>query len=232
MIAWVEFAAALPPQETEVVTTQTLWSFLASGGPVMFPLAALSVVATAFAFERYLRLRRSHVLPKAVGEALELVEAGKLEPARARAEASRSPGGRILLAGLRRRGFPLDQVEAAMEDQGQKELERLRAPIRPIQLIGNLAPLLGLLGTVIGISEAFHRVVKTGMGKPEHLASGIEQALTTTICGLIVAIPALLVAAHLQGKVRRLMLVADERLAPAVEQIAARGAGGAESDAA
>ena len=98
----------------------------------------------------------------------------------------------------------------------------MSAPIRPIQLIGNIAPLMGLLGTVIGISEAFHRVVKTGMGKPEHLAGGIEQALTTTICGLVVAIPALLVAAHLNSKVRRLMLYVDERVAPAVELLAER----------
>lgn len=209
-------------QVSEVVSTQTLWDFLVSGGPVMVPIGICSVVVFAFTMERYLRLRRSFVCPGATEDVLESVRSGRFDEARAQAENLRSPSGRILLAGLRRQGFAVEEVERVMEDQGNKEMERLRAPVRPIQLIGNIAPLMGLLGTVIGISEAFHRVVKTGMGKPENLAAGIEQALTTTIAGLVVAIPALLVAAHLSGRVRKLMLQTDEVVAPMVEFVARR----------
>ncbi len=223
MMSWLNALSLSIAQEAEVVSTQTFWSFLESGGPVMVPIAICSVAAVAFAMERYLRLRRSVVCPAAqTDEAIDLIRNGQWDAARERAESLRCASGRILVAGLRRRGYVLEEVERAMEDQGHKELERMSAPIRPIQLIGNIAPLMGLLGTVIGISEAFHRVVKTGMGKPEHLAGGIEQALTTTICGLVVAIPALLVAAHLNSKVRRLMLYVDERVAPAVELLAER----------
>ncbi len=220
MILNTIFAAT--PQISEVVSTQTLWEFLASGGPVMVPIGICSVVVLAFTMERYLRLRRANVCPGVTQDAIELVRSGRFDEARARAENMRSPSGRILLAGLRRQGFAVEEVERVMEDQGLKEMERLRAPIRPIQLIGNIAPLMGLLGTVIGISEAFHWVVKTGMGKPENLAAGIEQALTTTIAGLIVAIPALLVAAHLGGRVRKLMLHTDDVTSPVVELVARR----------
>lgn len=223
-------SATIPQEAAEVVSTQTLWQFLESGGPVMIPIGVCSVIVVALAMERYLRLRSSLVCPRGIDEAVDSVRNGDLDEARARAENLRAPAGRILLAGLRREGFRLDEVEHAMEDQGSKELEKLEAPIRPIKLIGNIAPLMGLLGTVIGISEAFHRVVRTGMGKPENLAAGIEEALTTTIAGLVVAIPALLIAAHLSGRVRKLLLATDEKLSPSVELIARRLEG--KSDAA
>ena len=103
-----------------------------------------------------------------------------------------------------------------------KEIERLRHNIRPLSVIGGVAPLLGLLGTVLGIAEAFHRVAQAGMGKPEVLAGGIEIALTTTIVGLCIAIPSILAASWLQGRVRRLILHVDERLAGVVEHLARR----------
>src|SRR5690606_19527895 len=134
----------------------------------------------------------------------------------------RSFGARVLAAGLRRLGHPLREVEGAMADQAAKEIEKLRRNIRPLVLIGGIAPLLGLLGTVLGIAEAFRRVSQAGMGKPEVLAGGIELALTTTIAGLCVAIPAMVVAAWLQGRVRALVLWADERLQPAIDAIARR----------
>ncbi len=208
------------PQGTEVVTTQTLWEYLQSGGPVMVPLVLCSVVAMAFAMERYLRLRRRVVCPTGVADAVQLVHDGRVDEAIHAAEAASSPGGRILLAGLRRSGFSIEDIERAIEDQGQKEMQRLQAPVRGLSLIANVSPLLGLLGTVIGIAEAFHRVVDSGLGKPEHLAVGIEQALTTTVVGLVIAIPAMLVAAHLHAKVRRLMLHTDETIAPVVEPLA------------
>lgn len=217
--------------QNEVVTKQSLWEFLASGGPVMIPIGLCSVVAFGLAMERYLRVRRGRICPSSMREAVAALQQGRFDDAHALAEKSRSPAGRILLAGLRRRGFTLEEVERVMEDQGRKELDRLHVPIRPIAIIANVAPLLGLLGTVLGIAEAFHQVVLTGMGKPENLAAGIEVALTTTIAGLIVAIPAMLVAAHLGGRVRRLMLHTDDVLAPAVEPLAARPAA-EDSDAA
>jgi biopolymer transport protein ExbB len=109
-----------------------------------------------------------------------------------------------------------------MQDQGIKENEKLRGRIRPLVVIANVTPLLGLLGTVLGIMEAFSRVVKTGLGKPEHLAGGIEEALVTTFAGLAVAIPAMLIAAWLTGRVRRFLLLADETVSPAVESLAQR----------
>ncbi|MCB9881559.1 MAG: MotA/TolQ/ExbB proton channel family protein [Planctomycetes bacterium] len=203
-------------------TVQTVWDFLSSGGPVMIPIALCSLVAVAFTLERLRTLTRSRVIPARLEEAEAKLGAGDHEGAKTILEEMNAPASRILLAGMRRQGHPVRAVEVAMEDQAHKELEKLRGNNRTLHLIAGVAPLLGLLGTVLGIQEAFHRVVKTKMGEPEMLASGIEVALVTTIAGLCVAIPTMLIAAHFSGKSRRLMLACDERLAPWVERLAGK----------
>lgn len=205
----------------EVVASQSVWDFLSSGGTIMIPIAICSIVALAFFMERYLNLKESKVLPDRLGEAISLLGDGKAKMAASLARDLDSPASRVLQAGLRREGYPLQDVERGMEDQAQKEMNRLRANIRPLTLVANISPLLGLLGTVIGIQSAFQRV-KVGLGKPEELAEGIETALVTTIAGLCVAIPALLLAAYLSTKVRKLMESMDEVLAPTVEKLAAK----------
>ncbi len=205
------------------VSVTTFGEFFASGGPIMYVIAAASVVVVAFAIERLLALRKARVSPPGLTEVVESMRDGRFDDAATRVQegdVAETAGGRILAAGLRRRGLRVAEVESAMEDQAHKEADRLRAGIRPITLMANVAPLLGLLGTVVGIAEAFHRVVRAGLGKPENLAAGIETALTTTIAGLAVAIPAMLIAAWLQGKVRRLILHVDDTVAPAVELLA------------
>lgn len=213
------------PAPEGVVTVQTFGEFLAAGGPVMIPIALCSVVVAGLALERYLNLTRGRMLSRSVDEAMDLLRSGHSQQALDVVEANKTAGARILAAGIRRQGFAVRDVERAMEDQAHKEADKLRSNIRPLTLIAAVAPLIGLFGTVVGIAEAFHRVVRTGMGKPENLAAGIEMALTTTIAGLAVAIPTMIIAAHLQGRVRKLLLVTDEKLAPAVESLAGGGGG-------
>lgn len=214
-------ALAFPQGQDGETTVQTLWDFLSSGAPVMIPIAICSMLALALSFERWRGVRRSRVLSSKIDEIEAAMNKGDFDAAIQACEADESSMARILRAGLRRRGHAIAAVETAMEDQAAKELEKLRSNIRALQVIASVAPLLGLLGTVLGIQEAFHRVVKTKMGEPEMLASGIEVALVTTIAGLCVAIPTMLVAAHFSNKSRRLMLSCDERLAPWVERLAA-----------
>lgn len=205
-----------PLQGHTAVTT--IGEFFAAGGELMWPILGCSVVVLGLSIERYYTLRRSNLLPPAVQGAIEQVLAGG-EPDPAGLD--RSAAGRALAAGLRRRGLPLPDVERAMADQLHKESARLRGNVRGISLMAAVAPLLGLLGTVLGIAEAFATVEQTGMGKPEFLAAGIKVALYTTIFGLGVAIPATLLAEHLGGRVRSRLLMVAEALDPAIERLAA-----------
>ncbi len=200
-------------------TTQTVWEFLSAGGVLMLPIAICSVVVLGFAFERFLLLRSALLVPRNVSETLDLVQGEDCAAAQRRVEEGKTLFDRILRAGLRRRQLSLRDVELAMEDQAQKEAEKLKRNIRPISVVASIAPLLGLLGTVIGIAEAFHRVKIAGTGRPELLAEGIEMALVTTIAGLSVAIPALLIAAYLNGRVRKIVLSVDEQISGVAEHI-------------
>lgn len=221
---------ALTPVQV-VESSQTLGEFIEAGGWMMIPIGLCSVFVVAFALERYISLTSRRVCPDAIRRAVVAVEDHKFSAAEEMVADHKSPAARILAAGLRRRGFEIRDVEIAMEDQALKEVERLRKNVRPLALVGSVAPLMGLLGTVLGIAESFRIVAAAGMGKPELLAGGIEQALTTTIAGLVIAIPALIICAHLQGKVRRLIAYTDETISPVIEHLANRPAT-EESDAA
>ncbi|MEQ1630909.1 MAG: MotA/TolQ/ExbB proton channel family protein [Planctomycetota bacterium] len=203
----------------------TLGEFFHAGGSLMWPIFGCSVVVAGLAIERYLSLRKSRVLPSSVSEAVEQIEKGNVDAVAGALASEPSAGLRVLAAGVRRRGFALADVEKAMEDALANESARMRGNVRGIVLMASVSPLLGLLGTVLGIAEAFAAVEQTGLGKSESseaLASGIKVALYTTIFGLFVAIPATLVAAHLQARARRLAAAIAFAVAPAIEALAPR----------
>ncbi len=205
----------------EVVSSQSVWDFFVSGGLLMIPILICSVVALAITLDRSLALRRERIIPAAFDQALAMIKEGRCDEVDPLLDGHPSPASRILQAGLRRCGLALEDVERGMEDQAGKEFGRLRGRLKPLNILANITPLLGLLGTVVGIQESFHRVVRTGLGRPENLASGIEVALVTTIAGLSVAIPCLLVHAWFATRVRQYLEECDDKLAPVVEVLAA-----------
>ncbi|MBL8730142.1 MAG: MotA/TolQ/ExbB proton channel family protein [Planctomycetes bacterium] len=216
------------PQAPNIVST--IGEFFDAGGLLMWPILGCSVVVVGLAIERYVSLRRPRVVPAVVGAAVEQIVQGRADVVADGIVAAAAPAARVLAAGLRRRGFLVADVEKAMEDRLRDETARLRGNVRGITLVAAVAPLLGLLGTVLGIADAFATVEQSGLGRgdnSEALAAGIKVALYTTIFGLFVAIPATLIAAHLQALVRRRAAAIAETVAPAVEALAQRPAGGA-----
>ena len=212
-------------QEPSVVAT--VGEFFHAGGMLMWPILGCSVVVVGLAIERYASLRRGRVAPPVVADAVEQIQQGRAAAVAGIAEAE-APAARVLAAGLRRRGCLLADVEKAMDDKLAEESARLRGNVRGITLMAAVAPLLGLLGTVLGIADAFAAVELTGLGKAqssEALAAGIKVALYTTIFGLFVAIPATLLAAHLQARARRLAAHIAAVVSPAIEALAAPPAG-------
>jgi biopolymer transport protein ExbB len=216
-----------PTTAAELISTESVWEFLKAGGPVMAPIGLCSVIALGFALERYLALTRRRLCPQGFDDALAALERDDAAAALAACEKVDAPGTRVLAAGIRRRGAALSDVERAMEDQGAKEVDRLRGNLRALNLVVGIAPLLGLFGTVVGIYEAFHVVARTNaLGNAQRLAGGIEVALITTIAGLLVAIPVICVHFHLSAKVKRLMRFLESRLAGVVERLARPAAEG------
>lgn len=178
-------------QAAKPVELRTFMETLVRGGPVMIPLAACSVISLAWMMERALRMRAKSLGGRADAELIvgAIREGG---PARALEVAHRTPTtlSRILEPGLERWSESGPSVEKAVEDAGSRELRALASSLRPFSVIAVTAPLLGLLGTVIGIIIAFRDIaLSDAMGKPEALAVGIAQALVTTATGLAVAVP-------------------------------------------
>jgi biopolymer transport protein ExbB len=169
----------------------SLFEILISGGPLMIPIALCSVVALTYMVERSIRLQRSRLGDRGFqAKLVEAVESGGAEAGLGVCNENSNAQARVLAVGLRHAHDDWQRREKAIEDAGAREVDRLAANLQPLVVISMIAPLLGLLGTVWGMIDAFANIaLADGMGKPETLAAGISQALVTTAAGLAVAIP-------------------------------------------
>jgi biopolymer transport protein ExbB len=185
------------------------------GGIFYGVLAIFSIASTAVVLERLVRLTRGKIVPPAFAAGLKnLIREKKdtVDNFRTLCEASMSPAARILRAGLIRSGRPLPEVEKSMEDAAARELAELRTRNKPLSVIGTVAPLVGLLGTVVGMIFAFWTASQAGLGKAELLAEGIYLALLTTAAGLTIAIPCLLFHAWFNARADKYLREIDELL--------------------
>ena len=208
-LAAAESSTSGPAVDAKAVSLQEL---LSKGGPMMWPLGLCSVVALAFAVERFINLRSGKVVPVGIVQSVEdAVESGRVEETLRLCETDPRPAARIFTAGLRHRASSAETMEHAMEEVGRREVSRLRDNILPLNVIANIAPLLGLLGTVFGMILAFKEVAGgAGLGKPELLATGIYQALVTTAVGLSIAIPTLALYYYFNGRIVRILRRIDD----------------------
>jgi len=195
-----------------------VFSVIAKGGYVMYPIVACSVIALAVFIERWYVLRhlkdRIRKYLKAVRKALAQEDLRGILELSSR---SPNPASRIILAGLRKyfKGLPREAREA-METAASFELPLLEKHLSTLVVIANISPLLGLLGTVTGMIRTFAVIAAVGVGKPTEMAGGISEALLTTAAGLSVAIPTLVMhhyLAHLvEGLVQEIERVSSEVL--------------------
>lgn len=200
---------------------------LREGGIMMLPIIACSFALMVFVSERLLFLRRSRVIPRSfVRGVIEQLEQQQLErdEAIALCEENGSPVAQLFHAALKRYGRPAVEMEQAVLDAGERVTNSLRSYLRMFSAISNVTPLLGLLGTVLGMIEAFNAIAQTGaMGKPELLAGGIGQALLTTAAGLFVAIPAYTAHAYFVGRSDKLIIEMDVQIQRVIELVSAEG---------
>lgn len=175
------------------------WMFYAAEG-------SLSIFAMTVVLERLVNLRRRKLMPRRFVRRLRNLIARRedsTENLRTLCESSESPIGNVLMAGLIRAGRPLPEVEKAMEDAALREAAGQRSRNRMLGVIATVAPMVGLLGTVVGMILAFRVTSQAGTGKAEMLAEGIYLALLRTAFGLLIAVPSLLCAHWFNTRVDR-----------------------------
>jgi len=184
-----------------------MFDLIVMGGWWMAPIVLASVIALGIIFERSWALRRARVLPPGVVEELEkLVQNRELTTDRLRGIAQRSPLGRVLSAGLVPFVISREEMKARIEDAGRHVAHELECCLPTLGTIAMISPLLGLLGTVVGMILTFEVLTTQGIAKPNELAGGISTALITTAAGLIVALPTLVAYRALRAQVDRLVI--------------------------
>ena len=200
MMVWMSLlltAGSVFAQEGAALTTEnaTLWSLIKTGGITMIPLGILSFLMVTFIIQNFFSLREKTLLHKEMlPELLEMMLNKKVREALIYCRKNPSMFTNTFGAGLERcmKGeVNFSKVHESVEEASVEQTTQLMKPIDYLSIIGATSPMLGLLGTVMGMIKAFQTMGSQGMGKPEVLAGNIGEALITTATGLIIAIPAM-----------------------------------------
>ena len=182
-----------------------------SGGWLMAPIILCSIAAMAIIVERLWSLQRERVVPEdLVARAWQWASTGALTEERMQALREGSPLGRILAACLASRHLDRELMKEYIEEVGRHVAHELERYLNALGTIAAITPLLGLLGTVIGMIKVFAVITAQGVGEPRVLAGGISEALVTTAAGLTVAIPSLLFHRMLRGRVDALVVTMEQ----------------------
>lgn len=203
----------------------SIWDFLVKGGPLMVPLAAVSLIALAVTIERAISLRRNSIIPPRLIPDIDARRASGGPDGRRRAieycKAVDSVGARVAGAVLQHAADPADVRLENIQRVCERELRTLHKYERVLPLIIAISPMLGLLGTITGMIQAFSTVASSAeaLGRTELLAKGIYEAMITTAVGLMIAIPAMIAQHWVSGRVHRLTLDLDDMAAELLSRV-------------
>ncbi|MGY6629690.1 MAG: MotA/TolQ/ExbB proton channel family protein [Wenzhouxiangella sp.] len=183
-----------------------------AGGWLMVPIILCSIIAVAIVIERFLALRGSRVLPQAVpAQVKQWAQQNELDAKHIEQLRRSSPLGRVLAAALDNRERSRDIIKEAIEDTGRHVVHELERFLNTLGTIAGMTPLLGLLGTVVGMIKVFSAIMVHGVGDPNQLAGGISEALITTAAGLTVAIPSYFFYRYFRGLVRAYVVQMEQQ---------------------
>lgn len=193
--------------------TLSLWDLTMDGGYLMIPLALLLLVSIYVFIERCIVLGKAlKTDPTFMQHIREYVKEGELEKAEALCKNADTPVSRMILKGVERIGRPIQDVSAAIENTGNLESARLSRGMTWLSTTAAGAPMLGFLGTVVGMIEAFFALAKSGTAANiTVLSSGIYQALVTTVAGLVVGILAMFAYNYLTSRLGAIITMMEAR---------------------
>jgi biopolymer transport protein ExbB len=163
------------------------------GGWVMYPLLLSSILALGVVIEKFWYLRKKKILvPEIIGVLDQIKSPGDLQLAKSICEKFKGPFSRIVLTSIENQDLPSDELRMLVEDEGRQEVRILQRGLVTLETIAAIAPLLGLLGTILGMIKVFNVIETLGVGQAKALSGGISEALITTAAGLLIGIPVLI----------------------------------------
>jgi len=193
---------------------------LVAGGWIMPLIVACSVVALSISIERYIALDRSKVAPPhLLATVWRDLKQGELTAQKLAQLRTNSPLGAILAAGIANRGQGRDVMKESISEAASHVVHDLEKYLNSLGTVAAIAPLLGLLGTVVGMIDVFTQITTVGTGNANALAGGISEALLTTAAGLIVAIPALVMHRYYTGLIDTIVVDLEREAIKLVDAI-------------
>ena len=191
-----------------------------AGGPLMWIILLCSLIALTIIFERVLTLRKSRVAPSNLRQQIfELVARNKITKEKIEVVRDHSPLGVVYAAGLANISHGPDDMKEAIEDAGKQVVHNLGRYLNTLGTIASITPLIGLLGTVIGMIKVFTAITAQGVGVPSVLAGGISEALITTAAGRSVGIPCLMFYRYFRSRIAELTVILEDNALSLVEQV-------------
>ncbi|WP_151704521.1 MotA/TolQ/ExbB proton channel family protein [Nitrincola alkalilacustris] len=197
-----------------------MFELIKAGGWLMIPILACSVVSLAICIERLWFLKKRHVIPAGLlGDVWELVRGGNMTPEHMRQIKQGSPLGSIIVAGLNNAKHGREIMKESIQEAASHVIHDLERYLSSLGSIAAITPLLGLLGTVIGMIKVFTEIMIQGTGNVGVLAGGISEALITTAAGLSIAIPTLVMHRYFQRRIDTLVVIMEQEAVKLVEVI-------------
>lgn len=188
-----------------------MFELIVSGGIMMIPIILCSIAVIAISVERYWTLNPTKVAPKALlAQIWTWIKNNQVDAAKLRELRTGSPLGKILAAGLSNSRHGREVMKESIEDAANQVIHDLERYVGTLGTIANVAPLLGLLGSVFGMIETFNAIMLQGSGNASVLAGGIAVALVATAAGLVVAIPATILHRYFIRRVDSLAVLLEE----------------------
>ncbi len=195
-----------------------MFEIVKSGGWLMLPILVCSVVALAIIAERVWALQKNKICPKhLLAQIWTWIKNDELDTSKIKMLQNGSPLGRILAGGLLNRHHDRAIMKEAIEETGRQVVVEMERFLNTLGTVAQVTPLLGLLGTVVGMIKVFTAITAEGVGNASQLAGGISEALITTAAGLAVAIPALMCYRYFQRKVDELVVSMEQESLKLVE---------------
>lgn len=196
-----------------------MFEFLKAGGFLILPILICSIIALAIVIERFLALRARNIVPANIISKAHRLAASGSKPSKKELNNIRSSSliGKVLAAGLENSHAPRHIMKENLEETGRHAAHEMDKYMTALGTVAAVTPLLGLLGTVIGMIEVFSVITKLGVGSPTDLAGGISTALITTAAGISVAVPSLIFHRYFKGRINDYVVRMEQEALKLVE---------------
>lgn len=206
LVSLMFIGQSTPPGGAADTTPSSLFAFIVAGGTIGVVIILLSFVGMGLVIDAFVKIRQDDLLPDTLcKQAVTLARQGQFTELKNTCKADNSMLGQILSHAIEEGELGLDAVREHIEHEGNRQLTRLHQRVGLIGLIASIAPMLGLLGTVVGMIDSFQILgLSKGVAGPDELAVGISKALVTTCMGLVVAVPLIFFHAYFRDKVTRI----------------------------